>query len=108
MSVKFTSKTNLFVSLSSIAAALIAGLSGSWLNSVIFGLVAVAAWLPAWSRSHLLLKIFPRYRIIHVLDFGGCHWLLQKRVWLFVWKDMCGSVTSATTAAHEIQSQMQR
>ena len=106
MTFKFVSKTNLFVTLFSIAASLIAALAGSWLTSVIFCLVAVAAWLPARSRSHLLLKIFPRYRIIYVLDFGGCNWQAQKRVNLFFWKDMCGNVSSATTAAHEIQKHM--
>lgn len=45
----------------------------------------------------------PKYRIIMVDDFGGCHWQAQIRHKLFFWRNLCGSVSSATTAAHEIQ-----
>jgi|TARA_Y100000310_G_C20622076_1_gene783923 hypothetical protein len=46
---------------------------------------------------------FPKYRIIYVEHDGDpCHWQLQERCWLFFWKNACGNVSSATTAANEI------
>jgi len=51
--------------------------------------------------------MMPKYRIIYVNHPGDpCHWQAQERVWLFFWRDICGNVSSATTAANEIQFQM--
>jgi len=45
----------------------------------------------------------PKYRIIYVNNKGDpCHWQAQKRVWLFFWVNVCGNVSSATTAANEL------
>lgn len=46
--------------------------------------------------------MFPRYRIIHVPKNAPCPWQLQERVLLMFWRNCCGSVSSATTAANEI------
>lgn len=49
----------------------------------------------------------PKFRIIYVEKEGDpCNWQLQKRYWLFFWKNACGNVSSATTAAHEMLRQM--
>ncbi|WP_196360389.1 hypothetical protein [Vibrio anguillarum] len=49
----------------------------------------------------------PKFRIIYVLHEGDpCHWQLQKRHYIFFWKNACGNVSSATTAAHEMIKQM--
>ncbi len=49
----------------------------------------------------------PKYRIIYVEHKGDpCNWQLQRRCWLFFWRDVCGNVSSATTAAHEMLRQM--
>lgn len=45
---------------------------------------------------------WPRFRIVHVPQNAPCPWQLQERVWGIFWKNSCGSVSSATTAAHEI------
>jgi hypothetical protein len=50
----------------------------------------------------------PRYRIIYVNDGSPCHWQLQRCSWLVLWRNVGGSVSSATTAAHEMLSLMQQ
>lgn len=51
----------------------------------------------------------PQYRIVYVEhDSDPCHWQLQKRRYLFFWKNACGNVSSATTAANEMLIQMRR
>lgn len=47
----------------------------------------------------------PKYRIIYVEDIACC-WQLQKRSYFFFWKNACGNVSSATTAANEMLIQM--
>ena len=49
--------------------------------------------------------MFPKFRIIHVPANSPCPWQLQERVWWFFWKNSCGSVSSATTAGHEMMRQ---
>lgn len=55
----------------------------------------------------LLKNRMPRFRIVYVEHDGDpCHWQLQKRVcWIF-WVNACGNVSSATTAANELLSQL--
>lgn len=48
----------------------------------------------------------PKYRIIYVDDGTPCHWQLQRRTWFFFWRNSCGAVSSATTAAHEMMRLM--
>lgn len=47
--------------------------------------------------------MLPKYRIIYVEHKDDpCHWQAQERVWLFFWRNICGNVSSATTAGNEI------
>jgi hypothetical protein len=48
----------------------------------------------------------PKFIIIYADDGSPCHWQLQHSVWLFFWRNSCGNVSSATTAAHEMMIQM--
>lgn len=52
---------------------------------------------------------FPRYRIVRV-DYpeDPCHWQLQERVFFFFWRNSCGNVSSATTAAYEMEERMRK
>lgn len=55
------------------------------------------------------MSLFPRYRIIRV-EYPGdpCNWQLQRRHRLLFWRNVCGNVSSATTAANEMKIQMIR
>lgn len=54
--------------------------------------------------------MFPQFRIIYKPSFASdpCVWQLQERFLFIFWKDVCGSVSSATTAAHEMERMMRK
>jgi hypothetical protein len=50
---------------------------------------------------------YPKFRIVRVsFKNDPCHWQLQERQLMFWWKDAGGNVSSATTAAHEMERLM--
>ena len=55
------------------------------------------------------MSLFPRFRIIRVNHpRDPCHWQLQERYFLLFWRNACGNVASATTAANELEARMCR